>query len=52
MNKNAEVKLIWDKLPNGKKVLRLDARHIPEELKNEFVKILGDKGNLKVVEEE
>jgi riboflavin synthase len=41
-SEKGEVKVFWDTV-NGKKVLRLSAKHIPEELKNELVALLGAK---------
>ncbi len=41
-SQKGEVKVFWDTV-NGKKVLRLSAKHIPEELKNELIKVLGAK---------
>lgn len=52
-NDNAEVGIFIDTLPNGKKTLRVIGEHIPEDLKNELMKILGHKTKyVKVVAEE
>jgi hypothetical protein len=42
MEQKGEVKVFWDKV-DGKRVLRISAKHIPEELKNELLKLKGSK---------
>ena len=52
MQIKGEVNVYWDRLPNGKKILRISAKNISEDLKNELTKILSNKGEcLKVVTE-
>lgn len=53
MDKNPEVGVYIDVLPNGKKTMRIVGKHIPEDLKNELYRIIGHKAKyIKVVAEE